>query len=301
MTAAERFSRIVSMVAELTRRERDGQEAATFREIAQRHGLSVQDVMADIRTLTVLTDRVETDWLLSLRLWQQEDRVSLSSSGPFRRPVRLSPEEQLALQMALAMDPGGATLAARLASLWNGDGAPAPSRSTSPGESAVEVVRRAVREHVALEIEYAGESDREVRTRIIEPHQVAESGVRTYVVAWAGDVGAWRHFRLDRIVAARMTETRFEPRADFDPMTQPADSFRPGNATDRVTVRFRPEVAPWVTEYYAGHEREQDGSVLVHFEAASKDWLVRRVLEFGSDAEVVAPAEYRAAVASAVA
>lgn len=300
MTAAERFNRIVSMVADLTRRERDGQDAATFREIAQHHGLSVQDVMADIRTLTVLTDRIETDWLLSLRLWQQEDRVSLSSSGPFRRPVRLSPEEQLAVQMALAMDPNGATLAARLASLWDGV-APAPSHSASPGESVLEILRRAVREHVALEIEYAGESDREVRTRIIEPHQVAESGVRTYVVAWAGEVGAWRHFRLDRIVSARMTETRFEPRTDFEPMTQPADAFRPAKATDRVMVRFRPEVAPWVTEYYAGHDREPDGSVVVHFEAASKDWLVRRVLEFGSDAEVVAPAEYRAAVARAVA
>lgn len=300
MSAGVRFNRIVSMVAELTRRERDGQDAATFREFAQRHGLSVQDVMADIRTLTVLTDRIETDWLLSLRLWQQEDRVSVSSSGPFRRPVRLSPEEHLAVQMALAMDPNGATLAARLASLWDGN-APAPSRSASPGESALGIVRRAVREHVALEIEYAGESDRAVRTRTIEPHQVAESGVRTYVVAWAGDVGAWRHFRLDRIVAARMTETRFEPRADFAPMTQPGDAFRPRGATDRVTVRFRPEVAPWVTEYYAGHDRQPDGSVLVQFEAASADWLVRRVLEFGSDAEVVAPAEYRAAVARAVA
>ena len=300
MTAAERFSRIVSMVAELTRRERAGQDAATFREIALRHDLSVQDVMADIRALTVLTDRIEADWLLSLRLWQQEDRVSLSSSGPFRRPVRLSPEEQLAVQMALAMDADGATLAARLASLWDG-GAALPARSALPRESVLEILRRAVREHVALEIEYAGESDREVRVRNIEPHQVAESGVRTYLVAWAGDVGAWRHFRLDRIVATRMTEAHFEPRTDHEPMTQPADTFRPGKATDRVTIRFRQEVAPWVTEYYAGHDRQPDGSVLVTFEAASKDWLVRRVLEFGSDAEVVAPAEYRAAVARAVA
>jgi proteasome accessory factor C len=300
MSASARFNRIVSMVAELTRREREGEGAATLGDIAQRHGMSVKDVLADVRTLTVLTDRIEADWLLSLRLWQQEDRVSLSSSGPFRRPVRLSPEEQLAVQMALAMDPNGAALAARLASLWDGD-APAPSRSASPEASAVEIVRRAVREHIALKIEYAGEADREVRTRVIHPHQVAESGVRTYIVAWAGDVGAWRHFRLDRIVAARMTETHFEPRTDFEPLTQPGDAFRPGGATERVTVRFRPEVAPWVTEYYTDHDREADGSVRVHFEATSADWLVRRVLEFGPDAEVVAPAEYRAAVARAVA
>lgn len=300
MSAAERFTRIVSMVAELTRRERAGEEAASLREIAHRHGMSVKDVLADIRSLTVLTDRLESDWLLSLRLWQQEDHVSMSSSGPFRRPVRLSPEEQIAVQMALALDPDGAGLASRLAALWS-DKSATGSAHAARDESPLQLVRRAVREHIALEIDYAGEANREVRTRVIHPHQVAESGVRTYIVAWAGDVGAWRHFRLDRIVAARMTETRFEPRTDFAPMAQPRDAFRPGGSTERVTVRFRPEAAPWVTEFYADHERQSDGSVLVHFEASSADWLVRRVLEYGCDAEVVAPEVYRKAVARAVA
>ena len=299
MSAAERFTRIVSMVAELTRRERAGEDAATLREIAQRHAMSVKEVLADIRSLTVLTDRVESDWLLSLRLWQQKDHVSMSSSGPFRRPVRLSPEEQLSVQMALALDPNGAGVAERLAALWSGNDATAST--AAPDESPLQLVRRAVRDHIALEIDYAGEANREVRTRVIHPHQVAESGVRTYIVAWAGDVGAWRHFRLDRIVAARMTETRFEPRPDFEPMKQPRDAFRPGGATERVTVRFRPEAAPWVTEFYADHERQADGSVLVRFEASSADWLVRRVLEYGCDAEVVAPEDYRSALRRAVA
>ena len=163
------------------------------------------------------------------------------------------------------------------------------------------MIRRATREHLTLELDYAGESQRDMRTRRIQPHQVAESGVRTYIVAWAEDVGAWRHFRLDRIVAVRMTDSHFEPRSDFEPMVNPRDAFRPSGATDRVTVRFRPEVAPWVTEFYTEHRRDEDGSVTVHFEAASADWLVRRVLEFGCDAEVVAPADYRNAVARAVA
>jgi proteasome accessory factor C len=120
-------------------------------------------------------------------------------------------------------------------------------------------------------------------------------------VAWAEDVGAWRHFRLDRIFAVRMTESRFEPRLDFQPMVKPRDAFRPSGATDHVTVRFRPDAAPWVTEFYTEHRRDEDGSVTVQFEATSADWLVRRVLEFGADAEVVGPVEYRAAVARAVA
>jgi len=299
MTAAERFSRIVSLVADLTRGERAGDDAPSLRELARYHGVSDRDIAADLVTLTVLGENSDADWLLSLRIWQQEDRVSISSQGPFRRPVRLSPEEQLAVQMALALDPNGSGLAARLASLWSGE--QVTTASADQADAPVILVRRAVRQHVALEIDYAGETDREVRTRIIHPYQVAESGVRTYIVAWAQDVGAWRHFRLDRIVAVRMTDSHFEPRSDFEPMVQPRDAFRPQGSTERVTVRFRAEVAPWVTEFYMEHEREADGSVLVHFDATSADWLVRRVLEFGPDAEVESPANYRDAVLRAVA
>jgi predicted DNA-binding transcriptional regulator YafY len=303
VSAEERFARIVSIVAELSRAERDGEDAASIQELAEQHGVTPRDITADIRTLTILGDRsADADWLLSLRIWQQEDRVSITSEGPFRRPIRLSPEEQLAIQLALAMDPAGESLARRLASFWN-DGP--RDRTREPGspkkDPTLEAVRRATRDHLALEIQYAAEVRRDLSTRTIFPHQVAESGVRTYVVAWAEDVGAWRHFRLDRILSAAVTERRFEPRADFEPMQQPRDSFRPRIATDRVTVRFRSEVAPWVTEFYAGHETLGDGSVLVHFDASSKEWLVRRVLEFGEDAEVVDPREYRDAVRRAVA
>jgi proteasome accessory factor BC len=298
MNAAARFNRIVALVAEMTRDERAGRENHSLRALAERHGMSVKDLTADIRTLTMLGDHADADWLLSLRIWQQEDEVSITSAGPFRRPVRLSPEEQLAIQMALALDADGASLASRLKALWTEETVEPPADTD---ESPLQTIRRATREHRTLELDYAGESERGVRTRTIQPHQVAESGVRTYIIAWAEDVGAWRHFRLDRIVAVRMTDSHFEPRSDFEPMVKPRDAFRPSGATDRVTVRFRPEVAPWVTEFYAEHRRDKDGSVLVSFEATSADWLVRRVLEFGCDAEVVAPEDYRNAMARAVA
>ena len=105
MTASDRFSRIVSLVADMTREGGDPQDITT---VAERHGMSVAELNADIGTLTLLGDRaIDSDWLLSLRIEQQADQLTLSSSGPFRRPVRLSPEEQLAIQLALALDPGG--------------------------------------------------------------------------------------------------------------------------------------------------------------------------------------------------
>ena len=302
MTAEVQFQRIVALVAELSRADRQGEDTITLRQLADRHGVTDRVIADDIRTLTVLGDRAhEADWLLSIRIWQQEDRVSITSAGPFRRPVRLSPEEQLAVQLALAIDPDGAELATRLSSLWNGTSHANTAKAQQREETTIDVVRRAARDHTVLEIEYAGEAQREVRTRTIQPHQVAESGVRTYVVAWAEDVGAWRHFRLDRILSATTTARRFEPRADFEPLEHPRDAFRPGGMTERVTVRFSADAAPWVMEFYAGCEQQADGSVLLHLDVSSPEWLVRRVLEFGADAEVIAPEKYRSALARAVA
>jgi hypothetical protein len=111
VTASDRFSRIVSLVADMTREGGDPQDITA---VAERHGISVEELNADIGTLTLLGDRaIDSDWLLSLRIEQQADQLTLSSSGPFRRPVRLSPEEQLAIQLALALDPAGKKLAER--------------------------------------------------------------------------------------------------------------------------------------------------------------------------------------------
>lgn len=306
MSAADRFTRIVALVAELTRAEARGEPAPTLAELARAHGVGERDIAADLRTLTLLGEHADADWLLSLSVWQQDDRVSITSAGPFRRPVRLSAEERLAVQVALALDPGGAPLARRFAALWAGRAAEASAprgadpRAPDPGEDLATVVRRATRERRELLLRYAGEGDREARDWRLEPHQMAEYRGRVYLIAWAHDVAAWRHFRLDRALGAAIGERRFEPRADFAPMERPEDVFRPGGELDRVTVRFAPALARWVRDRYPDHEAQPDGSVLVRFQTANRDWLVRRVLEYGPGAEVVDPPGYRAAVRRAV-
>jgi proteasome accessory factor C len=301
MSAPERFARIVSLVATLTRRGDDEpDESVAITELATQHGVSPQDIAADIRALTVLGEDADTDWLLSLQVWQQGERVAVSSRGPFRRPVRLSPEEQLAVQVALAMDGEGEALAKRLAALWTGETTPATKEPDRP-ETPAEIIRDAIHERQALEVDYAGETDAAVRTRLIHPYQMAEVGVRTYIVAYASDVNAWRHFRLDRIVAVRPANTRFEARYDFEPIETGHDVFRARGQVERVTVRFQAAAAPWATEYFSEHELLDDGSVNVPFPASSKEWLTRRVLEFGTDAVVMEPPAYRDALRRAVA
>ncbi len=305
MSAAERLDRIVSMVATLSRAAEQGVEGSTLDELASRHGVSTREVAADLRTLTLLGEHSDADWLLSLRVWQQDDRVSISSAGPFRRPVRLTPEEQLAVQVALALEPGGAPLAAKFAALWAGGRVRTAARDPEPDPSGDDtlaaLIRQATREGLEMTLEYAGEGEREPRQWVVQPHQLAQYRGRTYLVAWAVEAAGWRHFRLDRALEGGLTGRRFEVRPDFTPVTRPEEVFRAGGDLDLVTVRFAPSVAGWVTERYPDHEVEPTGAVLVRFRTANRDWLVRRVLEYGAQAEVLAPPAYRDAVRQAVA
>ncbi len=302
MSTAQRFSRIVSIVADLTRRSRAGQEAPAVSELARHYAVPDAEIAADIRALTLLGEHADSSWLLSLSVWQQDDRVSVTSAGPFRRPLLFSPDEQLAIQVALALAPGGQQLATRFAAIWSGN--PLPGQSPpidGASDSPDAAIRRALRKLLVLEMEYAGEGELEPRWWSLFPHQLVESNDRTYLVAWAPEPGAWRHFRLDRVLSARTGAHTFEPRPDFVPLEQPEDVFRPAGYMDTVTVRFRSSVAHWVAERYPEHEILPNGELQVHLTASSPDWLVRRVLEFGPDAEVIGPAPYREAMRQAVA
>lgn len=300
MSAEEQFTRIVSLVAALTRRAERDESSATLGDLAREYAATEREITADIRALTLLGDSAGSDWILSLSAWQQGDEVSISSAGPFRRPVQLSPEERLAIQVALALYTSGAALARRFASLWAGDGAGEPSSTEAPDDYR-NVVSHAVREAREVIITYTGDGEHSATTWRIAPHQVAEWYGRTYMAAWAFDVNAWRHFRLDRIHSLTLSETHFERHTDFVPLEKPEDLFRPGDGMDRVTVRFSSQVAAQVAERYPEHEVVAGGHVQVQFTTASPSWLARKVLEYGTHAEVLDPERYRQAVLRAIA
>ncbi len=300
MSASETLARIVQMVAELTRADRAGEDPATLEQLATRHGVSTTQVAADLGTLTLLGEHADAEWLLSLSVWQQGDRVSVRSGGPFRRPLVLTPIERLAIQAALALDPEGAELARRFGRVG---AVPVPETSlTSATADPFVAVRAAALAGTRLTLEYAGADDPNPKTWVAEPHQLVEYRRHRYAICWCPETEDWRHFRLDRILAATDLGVPFNARPDFRPVARGADVFRPpGGAGERVRVRFGPGVARWVKERYAEWEEETGGGLVATMTVASEAWLVRRVLEYGDQAEVVGPKRYRDAVRRAVA
>jgi proteasome accessory factor C len=306
-TASTQLNRIVTVVAELSRREAAGEPALTLAEVAAGQGTTADQIQRDIRALTQASDEPDAEWLQSLSVWQEGDRLSVSSRGPFRRPIRFTGDELLALQVGLATEEGNeCALSRELAEVVRADARGARSfaveAAAGAGEAAVaDLARRAMDERLPLSILYAGGHDRAGTPRVIEPHQVVVAEGRVYIVAWCRRSGGWRNFRADRVIDAMVEKGTFRLRADFVPFADGEAVFRAEpDDVDEVTVRFGPGIARWLEERYPDAKRQADGSVDVTFPVADPAWLVRHVLQYGPDAEVLAPAEYREAVWRAV-
>ncbi len=65
-----------------------------------------------------------------------------------------------------------------------------------------------------------------------------------------------------------------------------------------VVIRYSAAIAGWIREQATVDEME-DGSVVVRHLVADPQWIVRHVLQYGPDAEVLAPPEIRGQVREA--
>ena len=301
--AERQLNRIVQLVAELSRADRDGTPAPTLDQLSARYGVRPSVILQDLRILTEAGDDANDTWLLSLTVTQEPDRLSVQSRGPYRRPIRLTPEELLVLQAALATEDGvGDDTCAKLAPLSSAaleaaDAVRAVPMGLGPEAAVAARAEQAMGEGRALRIRYAGEGAERPSERVVEVHDVVSALGRHYFLAWCRLARAWRRFRADRVLDVEVLEGRFARRQDAPVIGDRADLFAaPPDGVEAVRVRFAPPVARWIAERYPQGELQDDGSVIVTFQSASVDWLVRHVLQYGAEAEVLGPPAYREAM-----
>ncbi|GAB3839443.1 hypothetical protein GCM10029963_06710 [Micromonospora andamanensis] len=175
------------------------------------------------------------------------DRVTITYDAGIDRPLRLTPDEALALVVALRMlaeTPGVANREAverALAKIEDagGDLVAAPVEVRLPGDTGrVEQLRAAVEGGRALRITYYTATRDETTERVIDPLRVLMVGGRTYVEAWCRRAEAVRLFRADRIDAV----TELAEPAVVPPQAQPHDlregAFRPSPDLPLITLRI---------------------------------------------------------------
>ncbi|TAM76989.1 WYL domain-containing protein [bacterium] len=151
-----------------------------------------------------------------------------------------------------------------------------------------------------------------VSERSVEPYGFVVSLGRVYLVAKDVERRAIRTFAVDSASDARLEPKMFVKPADFDLETFAGNSIAGVLHDDgepvEVTVRFASRVAKAAAQARVVRERRvrhlPDGTCEIAFRVASVDELVRWVLGWGEEAEIIAPPAARervGALAEAVA
>ncbi len=239
------------------------------------------------------------------------DRITVIDPQTIDRPLRLVPEEAVALIVglrSLAGVPGlqdRAALDSALAKLEDAaaaaggvpTGTAGPTHAAAAAQpDAVAAVRSALELGRRLHLSYWVPSRDELTERDVDPlRAVSVEGVG-YLEGWCHASEAVRTFRLDRVVRAEVLDAPSTPPADAAPQPD-AGAFHPAPDDLLVTVDLTPR-ARWVPEYYPCESvtERPDGGLRVTVRTADARFVQRLVLRLGGDGAVVQPAEVAAGV-----
>ncbi|GAA2619761.1 WYL domain-containing protein [Dactylosporangium fulvum] len=301
--SAERLGRLLNLVPYLQARP-----GVTLAEAAHDQGITERQLREDLELL----------WLCGLPGYGPGDLIDMAFVGDsvtltydagIDRPLRLNPDEALALIVALRMlaeTPGVAQrdgVHRALAKIEHaaGDLADAPVEVRLPGNAdRLEELRGAVERRRALRITYYTATRDETTDRVVDPMRVLVVGRWAYLEAWCRRAQAVRLFRVDRIDAsAELDEPAQVPVQARPTDTRSGTLFTPTPDLPLVTLRVGRGVR-WITEQYPCEEvvRGPGEHWTVSLRASDLDWARRMVLGLGAEVTVLSPPELAEAVAA---
>ena len=157
-----------------------------------------------------------------------------------------------------------------------------------------------MREKHKLQLCYRGSASTEATERMVCPYACVFASGAWYLVANCEKVAGLRVFRLDRIESLSESDEKFELPEGFslDDVVREGRVFL-GQANEEVKIRYSPAVARWVAER-AGKDLDGDGSITLSYPLADTRWVVRHVLQYGPEAQVLEPDTARTAVVEAL-
>jgi proteasome accessory factor C len=311
----ERFARLVTLASILIHAGRAG-EPVSIADVCERLQISVEELHEDVNVLNVVNFGGGS-YVLYAEILETEDGVGTIEVDPepysdnFDRPARLLPVEGKALVAAIDLIgehiPEGSLSSARekiVAALGEDpmEQGLQVAHAASDDADLARLVSTAIVEHRLIELEYFKENENEISHRTVEPYALTNGREGWYVACFDPERDGVRHFRLDRIKRAEISDDIFEPRPEVDPAAEVDGWLRTGEVEASRTARVwvSHERARWAREARRVVAERTDGSVVVELSFAGVDWLVREILKEAGDAAVLEPADAREAVLVAV-
>ena len=154
----------------------------------------------------------------------------------------------------------------------------------------------AMRNHFTLEFEYKPPRREQAGRYRLDPYKLWYQDHGLYVVGWDHGHADFRVFAVERIVAVKVTNQRFEPPEDFNFHALKNTAFRfIWGDPKQVRIRFSPDQAAYATErvWHASQKvfHPDDGSVVLQFSVADLSEVKRWLIGWGAGAEVLEPGE----------
>jgi proteasome accessory factor BC len=308
----ERFARLVTLASILIRAGRAG-ERVSIADVRERLQLSEEELYEDVNVLNVVNFGGGS-YVLYAEIDEQAGEIEVDPepySDNFDRPARLLPVEAKALVAAIDLIgehiPEGSLASARekiVAALGEDPMEQGLQVADAAGDDSgvARQISEAIVENRLVELEYYKENEDDLVKRKVEPYALTNGREGWYVASFDPARDGMRHFRLDRIKQATVTDESFEPRPEVDPGAEVDGWLRTGEveASRSARVWVAPERARWAREARRVVEERSDGAVVVELSFAGVDWLVREILREAGDAAVLEPADARDAVREAV-
>lgn len=303
LSAAERAKRLLAIVPWVAARG-----GASIEDICERFDVPRERLLADLELLWFVgtppyspADLIEVDL--------HDDQVTINYADAFSRPLRLTPEQGLAMLAAgqsLGALPGSdsqgplARALEKLSVALGVQGRVEVHLGAVPAE-LLAILRTCIAEGTVVEIDHYSHNRDARALRSVEPQHLFVDRGAWYLTAYCQLAGAQRTFRVDRIHSARPTGKSAPVRSAVD--AQPETAFAVGPNDGETVVLEVTAHGAWVVDDLPCEvlERREDRTVVVELVVTGQAWLERLLLRLGPEATVVeGPKALAAAAASRV-
>jgi proteasome accessory factor C len=306
----ERFARLVTLAGMLIESAKKGERLQTA-DLRDRLELTPEELREDVELLNVVNFGGGTYVLYAEILGDEIEVDSQPYGDNFARPARLLPLEAKALVAAIDLfgdhlpQSDLQTARGKIVKALGHDPSEEGLEIASAGGGDAEVARmvnEAIAESRVLELSYYKENEDQFTERRVEPYRLENGKEGWYVECYDLTKAGVRHFKLDRVKEARLSEEKFEPRPEVEEFAGVEGWMTHGEVPTAEVARVwvSPERARWLREERTVVEELADGAVVVELPYAGKPWLVREILRGAGDLVVLEPADAREAIAKEV-
>lgn len=306
-TSSDQVARLLALVPYL-----QAHPGVAVTEAARTFGVSRAQLMRDLQVLWMCglpgglpDDLIEID----MDAATENGTIHLTNAEYLSRPMRFTLDEVMSLVVALrtvaevATGPTAAAVTSALAKLEALTSASETNRVALQLATGTELVRRVLVHCIdngrRAALVYDGLTRGQTSRPEVDPVRIDLVDGVAYLQAWSHERGAWRTYRLDRIVEARIVD---RPAGEHGPAPEARQGWF--DASDQqVTLSLAPEAA-WVTEYYptvATSSEPVEDRIVATFPVTDPNWLRHLLLRLGGGARVLAPADAGADAATAAA